>query len=208
MTVRRWLAVAVLGMAGALTGAAAKLADESTITWAADLGTYPALWIAAVAVIGRLAPTPAQAALRAAVFILGMCAAYYAWAEFVFGFVGSVRWLLAWGVLGATLVPLMAAAIWWASRQRGIGPGAVMALAAGAAFSDGRLYQYLLLWSGALPADFPALRPVQAAVSLAVAVLVAGVLPAERLTRAWALVLTMPLAAVAYRLALAGFGVP
>jgi hypothetical protein len=138
--------------------------------------------------------------LRAAVFILAMCVAYYAWAEFVHGFIGSMPWLLTRSVLGATLVPLTAAAIWWATRRRGIGPGAVVTLITAAAFADGRLYQYLLLWAGILRADFPAFRPVQAAFSLAVALLVAGVLPAERLTRAWALVLTIPLAAVAYQL--------
>jgi hypothetical protein len=206
MIARSWLVASGLGIGGALAGVAAKLADESPLTWAADLGTYPALWLAAVAVIGRLSPTPAQAALRAVVFILAMCVAYYAWAELVFGFIGSFPWLLTWSVLGATLVPLAAAGTWWASRHRGIGPGAVIALVAGAAFIDGRLYQYLLLWAGILPADFPAFRPVQAAFSLAVALLIAGVLPAKRLTRAWALVLTIPLAAVAYQLVQSIYG--
>jgi len=48
---------------GVLAGVAAKAADESGWRWAADLGSYPAAWVLAVAVIGRSA-TRAPPTLR------------------------------------------------------------------------------------------------------------------------------------------------
>jgi len=52
----------LLVVAGVLAGIAAKAADESGRRWAADLGSYPAAWVLAVALIGRCAGTPRAAA--------------------------------------------------------------------------------------------------------------------------------------------------
>jgi hypothetical protein len=52
-----WLMLPGFAGLGVLAGVAAKAADESGIGWTADLGTYPAAWVLAVALIGRYAPT-------------------------------------------------------------------------------------------------------------------------------------------------------
>ncbi|TFV44632.1 hypothetical protein [Blastococcus sp. TF02A-35] len=49
---------AAAALAGVLAGVAAKAADESGWQWAADLGTYPAAWVLAVALLGRCARRP------------------------------------------------------------------------------------------------------------------------------------------------------
>lgn len=46
---RRPGAVGVLALVGGLAGIAAKAADESGVRGAADLGSYPAAWVLAVA---------------------------------------------------------------------------------------------------------------------------------------------------------------
>ena len=51
-----WLLPGV-ALLGVLAGVAAKAADESGLRWAADLGSYPAAWVLAVALLGRL-PRP------------------------------------------------------------------------------------------------------------------------------------------------------
>jgi hypothetical protein len=74
-----WLVLALITAGGALAGIAAKIADESPITGMADLGTSPTVWVLALAVIARFAPTPVHAAIRAAAFFVAMCIGYYAW---------------------------------------------------------------------------------------------------------------------------------
>ncbi|MCW2531580.1 MAG: hypothetical protein JWP62_1150 [Blastococcus sp.] len=56
-----------LALLGALAGISAKAADESGWRWAADLGSYPAARVLAVALLGRFAPTWRAAALVTAV---------------------------------------------------------------------------------------------------------------------------------------------
>ena len=71
-------AARALGLAvvlGVLAGVAAKAADESGPGWAADLGSYPALWVLAVGLVGRAAPGPRAAAVRAGVFFAAMTVA-------------------------------------------------------------------------------------------------------------------------------------
>ena len=58
--------------AGLLAGVAAKAGDESGWRWAADLGTYPAAWVLAVALIGWAAPSPGVAALRSGISFAAM----------------------------------------------------------------------------------------------------------------------------------------
>ena len=188
------VALAGLALLGVLAGIAAKAADEAGPTWAADLGSYPAAWVLAVALIGRFAPTLAAAATRAAVFFAAMTVAYYAWAAWVLGF-GWSRLLPVWLVLSATAVAAVAAVVRWASDRPGVLPGGLMALVAGIAAADGGLRGLWLWVQGLLP--WAATRPVQAVAEVVVAVVVAVVLPRHGVTRFWAAVLLVPMAWVA-----------
>src|SRR4051794_11737415 len=179
---------------GVLAGVAAKAADESSWTWAADLGTYPAAWVLAVALIGRQAPGPLAAAVRSAVFFAAMSVAYYAWAALVLGF--GWTWLLgAWLVLSATAVPATAVAAQWATRRPGPLAGLLMAAGAGLVLGSGgaqRLWYWLTeSWQG------PHLT--QGVVDVLVALALILLLPRHRSTRGWAAVLVLPMAWLADR---------
>jgi hypothetical protein len=164
---------------GLLAGVLAKAADESDLRWAADLGSYPAAWVLAVALLGRAAPTVHAAAARSAASFAAMSVAYYAWAALVLGF-GWNRLLVAWLLLSATAVPAVAAAVRWAARRPGPLPGALLAGAAG-----------IVLAGGAVLADAGA-RPVQVVADVAVAAVLVAVLPRDARTRLWAAVLLVP----------------
>ncbi len=195
--VRAFLAVGGLVILGAAAGIAAKEADESGIGWLGDAGTYPALWILALALIGRQAPSPPQAALRAAIFFVTMCLAYYAWTAHLFAVpfanVGTTRYLQLWIGLSVTVVPATASMVWWASRQRGVWPGAVLAVTAGLVFTDGVLQRYWLVLAELVPQGFPQ-RPVQADIDLTVAGIIVVLLPRWRVTRWYGLLLLVPAA--------------
>jgi hypothetical protein len=192
--VPEWTGLAGSVLLGVVAGVAAKAADESGIGWAADLGSYPAAWVLAVALVGRYAPTLASAAVRAAVLFAAMTLAYYAWAAQVLGFGWSPQ-LAPWLVLSTTAVAGAAVGAWWGTRRSGPLPGALMAMAAGIAVAGGSLQQLWWTWTG----DFPdmAARPVQVAVDVLVAVLLTLVLPRHHGTRIWALLLVVPLAGLA-----------
>ncbi len=175
----------VAAVAGVLAGITAKAADESGLSWAADLGSYPALWVLAVALVGRAAPTVRAAAARAAVFFAAMTLAYYAWAAVVLGF-GWNRLLPAWLVLSATAVAGVAAAVREATGRPGLPVAVVAAAAAG-----------IVLGGGALGG--PPGHAVQAAADVVVAGLLVVLLPRDARTRTAALVLTAPLAWLAAR---------
>ncbi|RBY89418.1 DUF6518 family protein [Blastococcus sp. TF02A-30] len=184
--------------AGLLAGVAAKAADESGWRWAADLGSYPAAWVLAVALIGRFAPAPLVAAARAAAFFAAMTLAYYAWAAWVLGF-GWNRLLPIWLVLSATAVAATAAVASWATGRAGLLPGAAVALAGGIVLAGG---EFLPLWyrltgtgDGA-----PLVHPVQGVVDAVVALVLVVALPRHRSTRGWGLLLLAPSTAVALRL--------
>jgi hypothetical protein len=164
---------------GPVAGALAKAADESGLRWAADLGSYPAAWVLAVALLGGAAPTVRAAAARSAAFFAAMSVAYYAWAALVLGF-GWNRLLVAWLLLSVTAVPAVAAAVQWATRRPGLLPGALLAGAAGT-----------VLAGGAVLTDAGA-HPVQAVADVAVAAVLIAVLPCNGRTRLWALVLLAP----------------
>jgi hypothetical protein len=188
---RASFAVLVLG---ALSGVAAKVADESRVSWLSDLGTYPAVWVAALAVVARLSPSARTAALRATGFFTIMCAAYYAWSTYILGFGGSARLLVLWAAVALFVVPPLAAAVQWAFAHRGLLPGLVVAVVAATPLTDGTVWQ--MWWAYVLraaPENFP-LRPVQALVSVAVAVSIAGLLPRHTGTRLWAAALLVPVA--------------
>ena len=189
-----WAALPGFAVLGVVAGVLAKAADESGIGWAADLGTYPAAWVLAVALVGRFAPTMLSAAVRAAAFFAAMTVAYYAWAAAVLGFGWSPQ-LVPWLLLSATAVSGAAVAAWWGTRRSGPLAGALMAAAAGIALAGGSLQRLYWTWTGDLPDSY--VEPVQAAVDLVVALLLTVVLPRHRATRLWALVLVLPLAGVA-----------
>ena len=173
-----WLLPGV-ALLGVLAGVAAKAADESGLRWAADLGSYPAAWVLAVALLGRAAPTLHAVAARSAVSFAAMSAAYYVWAALVLGF-GWSRLLIAWLLLSVTAVPAVAAAVQWATRRPGPVPGALLAGAAG-----------IVLAGGAVLGDAGA-HPVQAVADVVAAAALAAVLPRHGRTRLWALVLLVP----------------
>ena len=180
-------ASALAAGAGLLTGVAAKAGDESGWRWAADLGSYPAAWVLAVALVGWRAPSLRDAALRSGVFFAAMTIAYYGWAAVVLHFGWDVRLLVAWLVLSATAVPATAAAAHLATRRSGPLPGALLAVAAGIALGGGALGE---AWE----------HPVQAVADVAVAAVLVLVLPRDGRTRLWAVALTVPCTWVAAQL--------
>lgn len=197
-TTRRQSALVVAGLAavGVLAGVVAKAADESGITWAGDLGTYPAAWVLTVALIGRAASTWRTAAMRAAAFFATMTLAYYAYAAWVLGF-GWNRLLPVWLILSATAVAGAAVASWWGTRRAGPLPGALMGLAAGIALAGGSVQRLFWVWTGVMPEL--AARPVQAAVDVVTALVLTLVLPRRWSTRLWAIVLAVPMVWLAGR---------
>jgi hypothetical protein len=178
---------------GALSGALAKAADESPYRWAADLGTYPAAWVLALALVARLSPTMPLAAVRASVFFLSMSLAYFAWSSVVLGF-GVERYALLWLALAVSAVPVGASVSHWACNRRGALPGLVLAAVAALAVADRLAWQ--LWWAWVLddaPDDFP-LRPFQAFFGIAVALVITAVLPRHHRTRRYAVLCLLSVA--------------
>ncbi|TFV78400.1 hypothetical protein E4P39_04105 [Blastococcus sp. CT_GayMR19] len=193
---------------GVLAGIAAKAADESGLTWAAELGTLPAAWVLAVALIGRCSPTLPLAAGRAATFFAAMTLAYYAWAVWVLGFGYEPGLVVTWLALSATAVAAVAAATWWATRRPGLVAGGLVALVAGTALVGGALRGLYLWWADSYPAT--ALQPVQAVVEVVAVLVLTLLLPRHRSTRVWGLALVLPMWWLADRLiavALYGTGI-
>ena len=190
-TARRPVALPVLAAAGVLAGVLAKAADESGWAWARDVGSFPAAWVLAVALLGRFAPSWRAAVLRAAVFFAAMSIAYYAWAAEVLDFGWHRQLLGEWLVLSLTAVPATALAAWWASRRPGVVPGALLAGLAAIAFGGGVVRQQWGIWTGAQP--YLMAQPVQAVVDIVVALVLVVVLPQHLRTRLWAVALTVPL---------------
>ena len=189
----RWLLWAAV--AGVLAGIAAKAADESGWSWAADLGTFPAAWVLAVALIAWWAPTPAAAAVRAGVFFGGMTVAYYAWAASVLDFGWDVRLLVAWLLLSATAVPLTGAVLAAATRRAGPVAGALLGVPAGLVLGSGAARVEWLRW--VQPDVVLPTRPVQVVAEVVTAVVLVAVLPRHHGTRWWAAgcaVVAVPLA--------------
>ena len=176
---------------GAVAGMAAEAADESSWSWAAELGTQPAAWVLAVAVLARTAPSVPAAALRAAAFFAAMTVAYYAWAALVLGF--PTTWLLpAWLVLSVTAVAVTAACVRWAVVRTGPLPGLLLAGVAGVALAGGSVQRLYFAWSEEFPWQF--VHPVQVGAELLTAAVVVAVLPLHRSTRLWAAALLLPAA--------------
>lgn len=175
---------------GLLAGVAAKAADASGVSWLADLGSYPAAWVLAVALIAWSAPSTRQAATGSAVFFAVMSVGYYGWAVGVLGFGlrANLVLLAAWAVLSLTAVPAFAAVVREACVRRGALPGVLLAGAASLALAD------RTSWLLVVRPDGVVLHPVQGVVAAVVALVVAGVLPRHHRTRVLALVLLLPAA--------------
>lgn len=183
--------LAAAGALGVVAGIAAKLADESGIGWLSDLGTFGAIWVLVIIAIAWIAPTLVAAAVRSALFFIGLSVAYYAVSSFVLGF-PETGLVVRWAALAVTAVPIMAAAIWWAARRRGLLPAVVAAMVAAIALFDGNVLPFWYAATGEpLPPEFP-YRPVQAAVEIGTALVAVLLIPREWLTRAVALVLIVP----------------
>jgi hypothetical protein len=199
LQLRRWTrSILLFGLVGVFAGTVAKAADESGIGWANDLGSYPAVWVLAVASIGRAAPDLPQAAVRSAAFFAAMTVGYYSWAAEVLHFGWQPGLLTAWLVLSGTAVPATAVAVWWATRRAGVVPGAMLAFAGALATTSGAVNR---LWYS-LTGDFPAgeVQPVQVVADLVTVLVVVVLLPRHRSTRLWGLVLLLPMIWVAGRL--------
>ena len=192
----RWLLLAA-GL-GAAAGVLAKVADDAGPRWLADLGSYPAAWVLAVALLARSAPSGRLAAAGAALFFAVMSTAYYGWAVLVLGFGlrANLVLLAVWVALSATAVPAFAVAVRWSCLRRGLLPGALLAGAAALAVADRTAEQLWWAASGQASPGFP-LHPVQGVVSVLVALVVAGALPRQGRTRAVALALLVPAAVLA-----------
>ena len=187
---RRPMALPALAALGVLAGVLAKIADESSWRWAADLGSFPAAWVLTVALLGRFAPSWRAAGLRAAVFFAAMSIAYYAWAAEVLDWGWNRQLLGSWLVLSVTAVPATGLAVWWASRRPGVLPGALLAFLAAIAFGGGVVRQQIGIWTGSQP--YLMAQPVQAAVDIVVALVLVLGLPQHWRTRLWAVALTVP----------------
>ncbi len=176
--------VARFALMGLAAGAAAKIADESGIGWLADLGTYPAVWVLALATIARAAPTAGASALTAGGFFTAMVGAYYAWASLALGFPWGPE-LLYWLTIAVLAVPFAAAAVWWALRRSGAVAGLVLAAMAAIAAGNGALLRAVRALSGDLPLEF--VRPMQVVIEIAVSILLIVVFPRHHRTRWWAI---------------------
>jgi hypothetical protein len=86
----------------------------------------------------------------------------------------------------------------WATRRRGVLPGAVLALAAGVVLTGGAVRQLWWTGTGVLPDALA--RPVQAGVEVAVVLVLTVLVPRRLRTRLWALALLLPMAWLAERL--------
>lgn len=191
-----WLVLALMTAGGTLSGVAAKVADESDRPGLADLGTSPTVWVLALALIGRFAPTWVDAAIRAAAFFAALCIGYYAWASLVLGYPGSGPLLVGWIAVALTLVPIGAALIRWSCERPGAVSAMVFAGAGGIALSDQRVVQLWYAAIGELPSDFP-LRPIQGLIGIATALVITLLLPRHHATRAWAAALLLPMTYIA-----------
>lgn len=193
----RMLGVAVAG--GLLAGFLAKWADESQIAWLADLGTFGALWLLIVVLIGWRTPNTTAAAVQGALFFLGLSLGYYAYSTFVLGFPGG-ELVVRWAALSLTAVPAMAAAVWWATRHSGLIPAGILAVVGALALYDGNTLPFwYIVTDGATTPGFP-YRPVQAFVEIATALTATVVVPRNGRTRLMALLLLLPARIVVGRL--------
>jgi hypothetical protein len=182
---------------GALLGVGGAVVVRDGPWWAAALVHYATPSVLLIALIGAFAPRPGAAAFRASACFVAFVIAYYAVVALQFG---SIPVLYASALLAAavTVCPVGAAVVRWARDRRGPVPGAVFAAGGAAALSDGSVGNLVRVAAGRLdPGGIQPVLLVTGAVGLAVAGLVALLLPRQRRTRLVAAVLLLPFAVVA-----------
>lgn len=188
--IRLPLTLALAILAGAVSGIAAKTADQSQFDWLNDLGTYPAIWMLVVVAISYWSPTPVFAGAHAAAFYVVMVGGYYLYAHQILRF-GIARDETIWFIAAITIAPLAAAALNWASRTSHPASSIIPAVTAGMVLASGPLRQYLLHLQDAFPPGVR-LHPVQATIDLAVALTIVAVIPKTPTTRIVAAAVTIP----------------
>lgn len=148
-----------IGVAGAVVGVLTKWVDDvgprlDPVAGAVlgGLGSAPALWVLVVVVIARVGlPTPPEAAVRAGVFFVGLCAGYYAYSELALG-ISGMGLTVFWLAIAATVAPVAAGLAAWTGRWSNASVGSSrrhLAWAAAGAFAAVPLVH---LWGYALAA--------------------------------------------------------
>lgn len=176
---------------GVAAGVLAKVADESGVGWLSDLGTFFAFWVLVLILIAWRADSVPSAALRGVIFFVGLTVGYYAFSVLVLGFPGG-QLARRWAALAFTAVPLLAAAVRWASRERGLLAAGVVAGVAALALFDGHAVALLRDLTGSgLPPEIVR-RPVQAVVEVGTALLAVALVARDSRTRVLAITLLFP----------------
>jgi hypothetical protein len=137
---RLWVPLAAACIGGALLGVAAKLADLSTVTGVADLGTYLGLWVLLATLIAAWSPTARDAAVRVGICMLAMVTAYYLATWWRFG-IFPVRYFLAWAGVAVLFAPLFAL-VTSRSRQQGWLPAMAASLPIGLLLSEAYVFRW------------------------------------------------------------------
>lgn len=192
----RWHTPFAYAVAGAASGILAKVADELPVDGIGAVGSSLTIWILALAIIARLAPAPASAAIRGTAFFVAMCVAYYAWTALVLDYPGSGPLLAAWLGLAVTIVPATAALLRWARDRSDLVAAVIVAAVAGVVATDPSLVQSWYVATGELPPTFP-VSPVETLLTVATVAVIILWVPARRVTRLWAAVLLIPATVVA-----------
>lgn len=191
-----WRSPLAYAVAGAASGILAKVADELPVDGIGAVGSSPTIWILVLAIIARLAPSPASAAVRATVFFVAMCVAYYAWTALVLDYPGSGPLLVAWLGLAVTVVPATAALLRWARDRSDLVAAVIVAVVAGVVATDPSLVQAWYVATGELPPTFP-VSPIETLLTVATVTVIILWVPARNTTRLWAAVLLIPATVVA-----------
>ncbi len=190
-----WRGLAVSTLAGAGLGAAAKYADQSTLPYLGDIGTYFGFWVLVVTVVGTTSPSRPTAVVRASLAMASMVAAYYV-ATYVYFGVVPVRDLVVWGTVALTGVPSLAAIV-WPARRKGWDAAVALAVPVGLLVAEAlTLRHYLVrgLHLGPLAFD------------LVAAVLLLWLLPPTWAQRLRSAVMVLPVALVGAWVISIGFG--
>ncbi len=183
-------AVIASAFAGAVSGVAAKAADQSQVDWLNDLGTYPAVWILIIVAVSRWSSTPVRAAGYSVAFFVSMVASYYLYARQVLGF-GMAQDELIWSIAAVTVAPLAASFLNRAAQADHPGWSIVPAVMAGIVLASGPLNQYVAHLQQLLPPG-TRLHPVQVLFDLIVAAAIVIVIPKTTTHRLLAALFTVP----------------
>ena len=175
---------------GGAWGVLARLLADSSVFWLHDAAADVAVWLTAVAGIGRIARSARQAAALAAGFLLAAVAADYGFGALALR-EHVDRGVLLWVGTALTVAPAVAALTQVALRRRGPLGGLVLAVLAGGVLVDGSVQQLLLHAQGQLPDTIPMHVP-QAVLDAACVLVLLLALPRSWSTRCFALLLAVP----------------